>query len=187
MDLCDAATAWAGRSRHDVRYRGGLVDRHQRQVLADVAGTHDVDAHPVVLDDTFFHVAGDCDERGDEGRRAEIDQLLGGADCDGEHTGQNVVGLGDEDDCRVRRAAYKSRCVHDCDDCPQDHPWLVEALEGSHCGHGEPQAGPGRVDVGVGRTEVQAATKDEDDEAVVMSKAHMGRCDSMKATFTTTT
>ncbi|MDA8265042.1 MAG: hypothetical protein M0T79_06810 [Actinomycetota bacterium] len=100
-------------------------------MLAEVVRLDETDAHSVVLDDTFLHVAGDCDERGDPGRRAGFEQLSHSAERDGEHTGKCIVGLGDEDDCRARRTAYKSRCVHDCDDrlLSSDRPWLVAAVE----------------------------------------------------------
>ena len=91
MDLRDAATPWSGRSRHDVRNRSRLVDGHERQVLAEVVDVDDVDAHPVVLDDTLLHMASDCYERGDPGHRAGFEQFLASAESDVEHTGQHVV------------------------------------------------------------------------------------------------
>ena len=151
MDLCDATAAGTGRSRHDVRNRSRLVDGHERQVLAEVAGTHDTDAHPAVLDDAFFHVASDCDERGDPGRRAGFEQLLGGAGCDIEHTGRTSSDSAAKTATRPGGPPTKAvACSTPMIACFSDHPGLREALEGSHCCHGESQAGAGCLDVGVG-------------------------------------
>ncbi len=117
-------------------------EEKERQVLAEVPGTHDIDARAVVLHNSRLHVAADGDERGDPGLRAGSEQISHGTERDGEHTSKCIVGLGDEDGHKARRTAYKSRCVHDCDDCllSDNHPWLVEALEGSDGSHGDVHA-----------------------------------------------
>ena len=92
-------------------------EEKERQVLAEVPGTHDIDARAVVIGEPCLHMASDGAERGDPGRRAGVEQLSRSAERDGKHSGKCVViGLGD-DDHKDRRTAYKSRCVHECDDC----------------------------------------------------------------------